>query len=208
VLADLERVERGRVIQECGAGLLPVDVDAVGATLTGGPPVYSEPLEPGPWLDAAGLATDDLAGGPPPRAAGTGISFAYLPVRPDAVARAVPDATRLRNLHVPELYVFAFDTSTRTAHARMFGGGVGVAEDPATGSAALGLGVWLAVSELVPPDATTSYVVHQGVEMGRPSLLSCTVSTEGGNVVRTTVSGRVIPIASGTMAVPPAASSR
>jgi trans-2,3-dihydro-3-hydroxyanthranilate isomerase len=123
-------------------------------------------------------------------------------VHPDAVARAAPDAGLLRALHVPQLYVFSYDVTSATAHARMFGGGVGVAEDPATGSAALGLGVWLATSGLVAGDSTTAYRVFQGAEIGRPSTLSCTVSTEAGTVVRTTVSGRVIPVATGTLTAP------
>jgi trans-2,3-dihydro-3-hydroxyanthranilate isomerase len=202
VMADLGRVARGRIIQECGAGLLPVDVNDTGATLTGGPPTHGEPLDPGPLLTAAGLTKADLADGPPPRAAGTGIPFAFLPVHPDAVARAAPDSARLLALPIPELYVFAYDADTATAHSRMFGGGVGVAEDPATGSAALGLGVWLAVSGLVAPDATTTYAIAQGVEIGRPSHLDCSVTTENGDVVRTTVSGRVVPVAAGTIVVP------
>ncbi|MDX6287809.1 MAG: trans-2,3-dihydro-3-hydroxyanthranilate isomerase [Frankiales bacterium] len=202
VMAELGRVQRGRIIQECGAGLLPVDVDVDGAVLTGGPPVHGDALDPEPLLGAAGLTPADLAGGPPPRAAGTGISFAYLPVHPDAVARAEPDTVRLRSLHIPELYVFSYDGDASTAHSRMFGGGVGVVEDPATGSAALGLGVWLAVSGLVAPDATTAYRVDQGAEIGRPSRLECAVTTENGLVVRTTVAGRVVPVAEGTIVVP------
>jgi trans-2,3-dihydro-3-hydroxyanthranilate isomerase len=204
VMAELGRIPRGRIIQECGAGLLSVDVTAIGATLTGGPPVYGEPLDPGELLTAAGLTMADLADGPPPRAAGTGIAFAFLPVHSDAVARAAPDTARLRMLPHPELYVFAYDAQTRTAHSRMFGGGVGVSEDPATGSAALGLGVWLAASGLVARGATTSYAVSQGAEIGRPSYLECTVSTDNGTVVRTTVSGRVVPVAAGTIDVPKA----
>jgi trans-2,3-dihydro-3-hydroxyanthranilate isomerase len=202
VMAELGRVPRGRIVQECGAGLLPVDVREDGATLTGGPPMHGDPLDPEPLLRAAGLTTADLVDGPPPRAAGTGITFAYLPVRPEAVARAEPDSVQLRHLDVQELYVFAYDSETARAHSRMFGGGVGVAEDPATGSAALGLGVWLAVSGLVGPDETSTYTVSQGAEIGRPSRLDCSVTTERGRVTRTTVTGRVVPVATGTIAAP------
>jgi trans-2,3-dihydro-3-hydroxyanthranilate isomerase len=84
----------------------------------------------------------------------------------------------------------------------MFAPGSGVAEDPATGSAALGFGVWLAASGAVPPDATTDYTIRQGIEMGRPSRLDGTVTTSGGDVVRTTVRGEVVAVARGDIATP------
>jgi trans-2,3-dihydro-3-hydroxyanthranilate isomerase len=100
------------------------------------------------------------------------------------------------------IVVFAWDAETRTSQARMFAPGAGVVEDPATGSAALGFGVWLAVSGVVPADGETAYTVRQGIEMGRPSRLDCTVTTEGGTVVGGTVSGQVVAVASGEITVP------
>jgi trans-2,3-dihydro-3-hydroxyanthranilate isomerase len=38
--------------------------------------------------------------------------------------------------------------------------------------------------------------------MGRPSVLSCTVTASGGSVVSATVRGSVLPIASGRIRVP------
>ena len=60
----------------------------------------------------------------------------------------------------------------------------------------------LAVSGLLP-DGGTAYDVVQGVELGRPSLLSCTVEVAGGLPVRTTVRGQVVPVARGEIRVPP-----
>jgi trans-2,3-dihydro-3-hydroxyanthranilate isomerase len=85
------------------------------------------------------------------------------------------------------------------ARSRVFAGGAGVAEDPATGSAALALGVYLAGSL---GDGEHGYVVEQGHEMGRPSTLSCTVTVTAGAAVRTTVSGLVVPVSRGEIAVP------
>ncbi|MQA24146.1 MAG: PhzF family phenazine biosynthesis isomerase, partial [Micromonosporaceae bacterium] len=96
-LARLGRLRPGDVVQECGAGMLPVSVTDGQATLTGGAPQVSAKLDPGPVLAAVGLAASDFAG-PPPRVAGCGISFYYLAVTPEAVARAVPDAAALRAL--------------------------------------------------------------------------------------------------------------
>src|SRR5215468_9925744 len=101
--------------------------------------------------------------------ASAGLEFPYLCVRADAVARAV--ATH--SIDVRQVYVFAWDPPTRTAHARLFAPGLGLAEDPATGSAALGLGVWLVAAGLVPPTGAHAYTVHQGAELHRPSTLEC-----------------------------------
>jgi trans-2,3-dihydro-3-hydroxyanthranilate isomerase len=200
VLRQLGRIPAGRVVQSCGAGRLPLEVDDDGATLTGGEPTAGPPLDPAPLLAAVGLDPADLAG-PAPRTCGTGLEFAYLLVRDDAVARAVPDPVRLAALTGVGGGVSVVAWRDGAAHARVFAGGVGVVEDPATGSAALGLGVHLATSGLLP-DGTTAYEVTQGVEMGRPSILSCEVDVESGRVTRETVRGGVVLIARGEVARP------
>lgn len=202
------RIGAGRVVQECGAGLLPLEVsDAGTATLTGGTPSVGAALDPDAVLAMVGLTRADLAPGdagpgePAPRSAGCGLSFGYLPVHPEAVAKArlVVGATA----PVPQLSVFAWDAGTATAHARVFCPGVGVPEDPATGSAALGLGVWLVDAGLLPPDGYATYTVRQGVEMHRPSTLECGVTAVAGAALSVTVCGHVVPVAEGRIVIPP-----
>ena len=200
VLHRLGRIPAGDVLQSCGAGLLPVRVSAAGATLTGGVPTYGEPVDPIPLLAAVGLAPGDLAG-PAIRWAGAGLEFAFVLVRPSALATARPDQAGMAALGGVGVCVAVWDGAT--ARVRVFAGGAGVAEDPATGSAALGLGVHLAASGLLR-DGTSSYVVLQGVELGRPSTLRCTLHVSGGRPTRVTVSGDVVPVARGEVRVPPA----
>ncbi|MEV1287142.1 PhzF family phenazine biosynthesis protein [Micromonospora sp. NPDC049679] len=195
--------EPGQVVQECGAGLLPIEVTADGrAMLTGGTPTVGLELDPAVLLGIVGLGPEDYAG-PPPRVAGCGLEFPYLSVRPDAVARAAVDPTAAALAGVPKVSVFAWDAAQRTVHARVFCPGVGVPEDPATGSAALGLGVWAVASGLLPAEGRSSYVVHQGLELHRPSLLECTVTATGGAAVGATVAGHVVSIGRGEITVPP-----
>jgi trans-2,3-dihydro-3-hydroxyanthranilate isomerase len=190
------------VVQECGAGLLPIAVTAAGtATLTGGPPTLGPPLDPEPLLEAVSLRSTDLADLAAPRSAGCGLSWAFLPVRREAVTAARLDPIAAARDGVGGVCVFAWDGSV--AHARVFIPGDAVWEDPATGSAALGLGVWLVGAGALPPDGTSSYRVHQGVEMKRPSVLDCTVTAADGAAVSATVTGHVVPIARGEIAVPP-----
>jgi trans-2,3-dihydro-3-hydroxyanthranilate isomerase len=193
----------GPVIQECGAGLLPIQVYEDGrATLTGGVPTVGPELDPAPLLAVVGLSAEDFAG-PAPRLAGCGLEFPYLSVRPDAVARAVGDAAAAVAYGIRQVSVFAWDAHTRSAHARIFCPGLGVPEDPATGSAALGLGVWLVASGLLPGEGESAYVVRQGAELQRPSALDCSVVAAGGAAVAATVTGHVVPIARGEISVPP-----
>ena len=194
--------DAGEVVQECGAGLLPIAAGDDRATLTGGTPTVGPPLDPAPLLAMVGLTEADLAG-PAPRSAGCGLEFPFLPVRPDAVARAAGDPVVARKHGLSQVSVFAWDPAERAAHARVFVPGLGVPEDPATGSAALGLGVWLVAAGLLPGDGESAYRIRQGAEIGRPSQLLCTVTAADGAAVSATVTGQVVPIARGEIAVPP-----
>ena len=196
------RLAAGLLRQECGAGVLDVVVDEEGATLSGGTPT----LEDGPADEelarALGLDPADVTG-VPVEVAGCGLPFAYLSVRPDAVDRAVPDPAALRELAVGEgVSVLSWDAAGATAYARVFARDIAWTEDPATGSAALGTGVWLVETGLLAGDGTTSFTVRQGEAMGRPSLLECTVTAAAGKATAATVRGTVVPIASGRIRVP------
>ncbi len=198
VLNRLGRLPAGDRVQACGAGLLPLRVGPGEVVLQGGTPTHGPGWDPEPLLAAAGLAAADLVA--PPQRAGAGLEFTYLLVRPDAVARAAPDLAALRTLPLGTgLAVTAWHDGA--AHSRVFVPGVGVPEDPATGSAALGLGVALAAGGLLA-DGRTGYVVRQGAEIGRPSSLRSTVEVDGGEVRAVSVAGTVVPVARGEVRRP------
>jgi trans-2,3-dihydro-3-hydroxyanthranilate isomerase len=186
------------VVQECGAGLIPIHIDEVhgSAVVTGGEPTVGAALDPAPLLASIGLDQADYVG-PAPRMAGCGLEFAFLSVTDEAVGRLQrrrPDVN---------LSVFHWDAENHHAHVRVLVPEVGVDEDPATGSAAMGLGVWLVSSGLLPGDGLSRYRISQGAEIHRPSTLQCSVTASGGEAVSATVAGHVVPIASGEMVVPP-----
>ncbi|WP_436526142.1 PhzF family phenazine biosynthesis protein [Actinoplanes sp. HUAS TT8] len=199
-LMRLGRFGPGRVVQECGAGLLPLDVTASGsATLTGATPRLGAPVDLGTLLEITGLTADDAAGDP--RTAGCGLDWDFFPVRRSALAAVHLDPRAADRHGVTGVSVFAW--ADGVAHARVFVPGDAVWEDPATGSAALGLGVWLVGAGLLPADGVSSFRVHQGVEMKRPSVLDCTVTAVAGAATSATVSGHVYPVATGKITVPP-----
>jgi trans-2,3-dihydro-3-hydroxyanthranilate isomerase len=216
LLAGLGVISGSRVVQECGAGLIPLDLDA-GASgavqLHSGPLEVSAPIDADPLLAAVGLSAQDLADFPP-RLASAGLPFAYLMVQPGAIERAKPDHTRLNALPDGATGVSVFEVSgdTRGAadelgiRARVLAADVG--EDPATGSAALGLAPYLAASGLVPAEGARRYVIRQGEQIGRPSRLECEVTVRAGAAVSATVRGRSVLVSTGRIAVPSPARMR
>jgi trans-2,3-dihydro-3-hydroxyanthranilate isomerase len=196
------RLPAGVVRQECGAGVLDLVVDDDGALLTGGRPTLEDGPEPAALAAAVGLDPADAVG-LPAHVAGCGLPWAVLAVRREAVDRARPDVRALDALDVGEgVAVVSWDAATSTVYARTFANDLSWGEDPATGSAALSTGVWLVAVGLLPPDGTAEYVVHQGVHMGRPSVLSGSVTAEGGRATSASVRGSVVPVASGRIRVP------
>ena len=86
--------------------------------------------------------------------------------------------------------------------ARLFAADLGVVEDPATGSAALGLAVHAVASGLLPGEGTSSFTVSQGTELGRPSTLRVEVDATDGRAAVTRVSGDVVAVSTGVVAIP------
>jgi trans-2,3-dihydro-3-hydroxyanthranilate isomerase len=104
-----------------------------------------------------------------------------------------------------EVYLFTFDTDDPAAglgradlRARMFAPGLGVAEDPATGGAAAALAGYLGVRTRLR-DGDAHWVVHQGVEMGRPSRLEVKAIKQRGNVIAARVGGAAVLISRGSI---------
>ncbi len=93
-LLRLGRIPAGPVVQECGAGLLPVEVDGAGAQLSGGAPLVGPDVDPAPYLAAVGLGPADLAD-LPVRPASSGLPALFVPVRAGAVAAARLDLAAL-----------------------------------------------------------------------------------------------------------------
>jgi trans-2,3-dihydro-3-hydroxyanthranilate isomerase len=202
-LVRLGRLPAGVVRQECGAGVVAVEVDDEGARLTGGTVSLTPGPDAGALATAVGLDPAD-ATGRPAHLVGCGIDFAQLEVRPGAAERAVPDPAALTDL-LPGVQggvsVLEWDDARGAGTVRVFAAGLDWAEDPATGSAALGTGIWLAAEGLAP-DGVTEYRLDQGAAIGRPSELAGRVVVAGGRVTEVSVAGAVRPIAVGTVRVP------
>jgi trans-2,3-dihydro-3-hydroxyanthranilate isomerase len=81
-------------------------------------------------------------------------------------------------------------------HARMFAPQLGVPEDPATGSAAVGFaGVVHQFDGL--PDGAHRRVIEQGHEVGRPSSISLTLIVEAGRLATVRIGGHAVRVVEG-----------
>jgi trans-2,3-dihydro-3-hydroxyanthranilate isomerase len=203
------------IVLEEGVGPVPVvirssDGRAEFAQLSAAmlPEVGPPPPPAAVLADLLSLAPNDLAGGSmAPEAVSCGTPFLYVPLRSrDAVARArikldVYEST-LGGYLTDKIFVFAMEAEQpgHDIRARMFAPSIGVPEDPATGSACVALAGYLA-SRDPRRDGTLRWVVEQGFEMGRPSILEIEADKSGGATTAARVGGRSVLVSEGTMAL-------
>lgn len=139
--------------------------------------------------------------------AGVGLRFCFVRLASrELVDRAVLDKTAwtagIAGGWSPDLYVFAVaGEDAQVIHARFFAPADGIDEDPATGSACASLAASIAVRS---PELEGTYhlQIHQGIAMGRPSVLEGAARKKGGRVTELTVSGRATIVGHGTMTIP------
>jgi trans-2,3-dihydro-3-hydroxyanthranilate isomerase len=150
---------------------------------------------------ALGLTEGDLAADEPAQVVSTGVGHLLVPARNRAaVDRAAPDPARLalvlRRAGGEGCYLYSRDPvdTDAVAYARFFNPTVGIAEDPATGTAAGPLVARLAAAGKVPGQATL--IVEQGHAAGRPSRIRVSVAGQ-----RVRVGGSGLVVAEGTLAV-------
>jgi PhzF family phenazine biosynthesis protein len=198
-IAMYERLGTGDVVFETRVGPVPVGVaagpdGAPVATLHSTAAVV-EPLADDvlrELLGHLGWRPDELDPSLPPRVAFAGVRHPVIAVRSrEQLAALSYDFEGLRRQmlgHEWTTVQVIWRASPTVFYARDPFPIAGVVEDPATGAAAAALGGYLRELGLV--DIPSVLTVHQGDDMGRPSLLTVDVRDEPG--VR--VSGRAVGI--------------
>ena len=186
VTCGLVQPRDGALLQQCGAGLLPVRVDG-----TAQAPIIQLASPAARHLDtAAGAVPPCLlaaaAGGPAPELWDNGPRWWLLPL-PDAraVRQLAPDMAALRDWSnatgATGVAVFAPEaTADHALVVRAFcpGDAVNVPEDPVTGSANASIATWLRLRERLPGNAGR-YVASQGREVGRDGRVQVQVDALG-----------------------------
>jgi trans-2,3-dihydro-3-hydroxyanthranilate isomerase len=193
--------------QQIAGRVLPVEVvlragEPAAVWMDQSPPHFGKAVRERAAVAAAlGLAEDDLAADEPAQVVSTGAGHLLVAARNRAaVDRAAPDvallAPVLRQAGGEGCYLYSpdpVDPAGAVAYARFFNPTVGIAEDPATGTAAGPLVARLAVAGRVPEQTTV--IVEQGYALGRPSRIQ--VSASG---PRIRVGGSGLVVAEGTLA--------
>lgn len=105
----------------------------------------------------------------------------------------------LARLWAPNVFVFTGDIASGSIlRARMFAPALGIAEDPATGSACASLAAWLATRD-ARGDGEFHWTVHQGLETGRPSRIRIGARKTGGKVEAVRVGGNTVILGRGSV---------
>jgi trans-2,3-dihydro-3-hydroxyanthranilate isomerase len=182
---------------QMAAGTIPVTLTREGERLTFGEMEQlvptAEPFErERELLDALGVERSAL----PVEAYRNGPLHVYVAVEsPEAVAAVKPDLSALAALGPLGVNVTAGDGERGRFKTRNFGPGLGVAEDPATGSAAGPLGVHLVRHGWA--DFGEQLEIRQGVEIGRPSVLFARIEGSAERIERVLVGGSAVIVARG-----------
>lgn len=193
---------------EIPAGLVRVRIernatgDPVGAAITTPQPLtVGEALEREVIASVLRLSADDVVTTThPPIVASNGNPYVIAEVTDDALARCSPDLDAFRAAlaaHPQDgnrFSVHVYCRQGRTLRARMFAPLAGTWEDPATGSANAPLACLLL--SLEPRSEAAMFTIHQGVEMGRPSLLRVE-ARRGVEGIVATLDGACVPVMQG-----------
>jgi trans-2,3-dihydro-3-hydroxyanthranilate isomerase len=179
---------------ETGAGVVPVVLEREGARI-----VFGWMLQPVPEWEPFAQADELLQilgvrSSLPVELYHLGPGHAYVALGSrEEVARLRPDFAAIENL--TDICVNCFAGSGTKWKTRMFAPGSGVAEDPATGSAAGPLAIHLARHGRI--GYGDEIEISQGAEIGRPSTLYARVHGEGDRIDRVEVGGSAVVVARG-----------
>jgi len=134
-----------------------------------------------------------------------GVPYCFVPIASlDAMAKARVNPASWQAAFGDEGAAYLYSSATMHAtaqlHARMFMPADGIAEDPATGSAAAALAGVVHLFDR-PPEGNHKRTIEQGLEMGRPSMITLTLEVRGGKLSGVRIGGHAVSVLEGTLSV-------
>ncbi len=102
----------------------------------------------------------------------------------------------------PEIYVYTKQcvNSDSDYHVRLFAPAFGIAEDPATGSAAASFAAQIMAYDK-PTDGDHTFIIEQGIEMGRPSRIELVMKISNGILESASIGGSAVIVSEGIMRI-------
>ncbi len=205
--------ENGSLVLELGIGPVRVDIEPRAEGLPfvwmyHRKPVYGpRRLDRAATATALGLAEADIRSDLPLEVVSTGVPFLFVPlVSLDAMRRAQSEAAPLARLFTDQdlasVALFTDEVVNREArfHARMYSPHVvGITEDPATGSMAAPFGAYAARYGLLGSDPRATFLLEQGLEMGRPSQIMIDVQRAGAEISTLRIGGDSVLVGEGDL---------
>ena len=225
-LAHTGAIARGRTRFVFGLNVGPTPVDLEWKDdrvrfvwMTQAKPTFGKPVTDRAAVAASiGLRAGDLVDDLPIQEVSCGVPYLLVALRDrEAVDRATGDSVALLELpdlsrSQPAVLLFSCERAAvgqvppkpeavgggpAEMYSRMFAPGLGVLEDPATGSAAGPLGCYLLQHGLVSSEQARQMTNVQGVKMGRASRIHMAITGAPGAITDVKVGGEAVLVARG-----------
>ena len=211
--ADMSRAIDTTIRLEEKIGLVEVDV-----TQREGEPLYAEMTAPqipvaggdvpgvGAIARALGLVEEDIGFGlHQPAIYDGGNSCLFVPLASrQALAKVRPVGSEWAGLgEAGKFGVYSYcrgPAQGNEYHGRFMAPELGVAEDPATGSAVVAFAGALNKA-LVLEDGNHDWLIHQGEDMGRPSRIDLKVAVKDGELELVKIGGHAVRVARGVLSL-------
>lgn len=137
-----------------------------------------------------------------PTIRGAGPAFVYVPIASRAALDRARSAAGFSAVIAAAAGAFLYTRETvdpaSAVHARMLANGLGMDEDPATGSAAAAFAA-VALEFERPDDGEHELFIEQGYAMGRPSRITLRMSVERGALTRVAIGGQAVRVGEGRL---------
>lgn len=196
---EIERGESNLVILDLDAGLIQVSFDSNGMTMTQNQPEFGQIIEKPEIAGLLQIEEDEIRDDYPIMWVSTGLPCIVVPLKDVAAVKKCAIhhdrfARFIATVFKCNMLVFA-QTGELELAVRVFMDDPGFLEDPATGSANGNLAGYVLKYDYFKGQSL-EYVVHQGMEIGRPSTLRIKAGLEN-ETYRIQVGGNAFLVARG-----------
>ena len=210
LLAHLDGLgEEAELVLEENVGLVPCMVSESSAnfSIPKLPTRIQADLDVVLMAQVLGLQPDDIGiDGHSYAPCDAGVPFPTLPIASLKALQSIKLNPGLLTQHnVPrgledEIFVYSKETLSPEAdyQVRMFAPAMGIPEDPATGSAVAGFAGQIMACDK-PADGHHTFIIDQGIEMGRASRIELGMEVINGELKSATISGSAVIVSEGQL---------